>query len=274
MKTSSATSLLSAGLLSTVFAAALLTGCYTGDPYDHHHNPGYYDNDRDSSERGEHHAREVSGTVARVDDDEHTIVLEARGRDREIVLSYDDETTLDFQGKTYRPGKLEPGDKITAMVERTDEGLMVQAIHVLSDARGDRGDRGDRADRNDRADRGDRDGRDDRDRADGDHRDHRGDQNDRDDQDGRSATDLRGVVRSTDAPNRILEIERSGSREGSDLVEVHYDDDTVVEFQGHGYAAERLDQGDVVEVEIRGSGGQRMIADRIVVVAEARSAGH
>jgi hypothetical protein len=260
MKTSSATSLLSAGLLSATFAAALLTGCYTGDPYDHHQPHGDYD--RDSSERGEHHAREVSGTVARVDDDEHTIVLEAHGRDREMVLSYDDETTLDFQGKTYRPGKLEPGDKITAMVERTDEGLMVQAIHVISDARGDR------------AERGDRDDRDDRDRADRDHRDHQGDQNDRD-QDGRSATDLRGVVRSTDAPNRILEIERSGSRTGgSDLVEVHYDDDTVVEFQGHGYAAERLDQGDVVEVEIRGSGGQRMIADRIVVVAEARSAGH
>jgi Domain of unknown function (DUF5666) len=247
MKTSSAVRLLSA-----MFAVSLFTGCYTGDPYDHHHHHGDYDHDRDAderAERGEHRAWEVRGTVTRVDDDAHTVTLDTRDRDREMVLSYDDETTLDFQGQTSRPGRLEPGDRISAMVERTDEGLMAEAIHVLSDVRGDRGDRDDRGGRDDRADR-----------------------DDRDDRDGRSMTDLRGVVRSTDAPNRILEIERAGSH--GDVVEVHYDDDTVVEYQGHGYAAERLDRGDVVEIEARGSGGPRMLADRIVVVAEARSGGH
>jgi hypothetical protein len=51
---------------------------------------------------------------------------------------------------------------------------------------------------------------------------------------------------------------------------VHYDAQTVVEFQGRRYQPENLEQGDVVEVSVRDSGGQLM-AEQITVVRESQS---
>lgn len=267
-------------LLSALAAAVLLTGCYTGGPRDweHHGHHGSYDPDGA-------HGRDVSGTVQRVNPRDQSIVVDLQepgdrddrtGPDddrssRAMILYYDDETTVEHDGQDYRPENLEPGDRIVAQVGRSREGLYAQSIQVVYDASGggDRYDRRDQSPGDDR--RGDPDGadrdRDDRDRADQDRRD-RVDRRDQEEihPDARIMQDLRGTVRSTDTSGQTLDIERPGR---TDVAVVHYDDRTVVEFEGRQYTPDNLEQGDVVEIQLR-DGGRGMIAQRIVVVGQGQ----
>jgi hypothetical protein len=224
--------------LAPVLAAVLLTGCEVG----YRHVP-YSPVDRPiPRDTGERHARAVRGTVKSVDPREHTIVLTPGDRDdREIVLSYDEDTTVEYQGRTYRPENLEPGDGIEAAVERSPEGLVARAIQVLQNAHGGEG--------QEEMDRGDMD------------------------RDDRAAMTLRGVVRSNDTDGQTVDIERSGPQDRGSDVTVRYDDKTVVEYQGRRYGPENLERGDAVEIELRDGGGEP-IADRIVVVGEGQPVRH
>ena len=60
------------------------------------------------------------------------------------------------------------------------------------------------------------------------------------------------------------------SRSGrSDVIVVHYDAQTVVEFEGKRYTPDNLERGDEVEVEVRDSNG-RLMAEEILVVRDSR----
>jgi hypothetical protein len=165
-----------------------------------------------------------------------------RNGDDEIVLAYDDSTTVEFQGRTFRPEDLEPGDRILAEVSpssRSSSTPLVEEIQVLSDVSGGVGDNDDYNDPV--ADR-----------------------------------ELRGTVRYVDTQDRTVEVETSsrgfttGTTGQSGVVVVHYDSQTVVEFEGRRYQPENLERGDTVEIEIRDVGG-RLLAEEILVVADARS---
>lgn len=242
-------------ILVPVLAAALLTGCDASIGYRHvHYDPSAQPpGDNDGSvppdarpDPGGRHVREVRGTVVRVDPRERSILLspgdgedrddrddrDDHGRDRDLVLHYNEDTRVDYEGEAYGPENLEPGDQIDAVVERGSEGLLTEAIRVLSDVRGGEDQR-----------QGGEDG---------------------------SATELQGVVRSNDPSRHTVEVESAGSRgERSEVVVVHYDENTEVEFQGRLYGPENLEQGDAVKIELRGDSG-RPVAERIVVVGEGR----
>ena len=87
-------------------------------------------------------ADNVRGTVERVNTADRYIVVDSEeytnnlrnGGDDEVVLYYDDRTTVEHQGKTYRPADLEPGDRILADVNNSGGRLMVEDIQVLHDA--------------------------------------------------------------------------------------------------------------------------------------------
>ncbi len=246
--------------LTAFAAAALLTGCGStgiGDilgggsrgPYDR----GPYDDGRyDQTD-------DVRGTVERVNTVEQYIVVDGEGTGYDnlrngndgddLVLYYDDRTTVEHQGRTYRPQDLENGDRIVADVERSGSRLIVDDIEVLYDV------------------------------SSGSTGGYPGGYDDRDD-DFRNS-EVRGTVRSIDTRDRTLEIERTyagsnnfstgdtGYRAGG-LVEVHYDSSTVVEFEGRRYAVENLERGDLVEVEVRDQGG-RLHAAEILVLADNRA---
>jgi hypothetical protein len=85
--------------------------------------------------------------------------------------------------------------------------------------------------------------------------------------------EVRGVVRHVDTRERILELERAtyggfDPRPGEVLV-VHYDASTTVEYRGQRYQPENLERGDEVEIEVREQ-DDRLIAEAIVVVADVR----
>lgn len=242
--------------LTALAAAALLTGCGSiggvlgGDrdrgPYD----DGRYDQSIDN----------VRGTIERVDTVERYIVVDGEGvdyrsdlrnGDDELVLYYDDRTVVEHQGRTYRPQDLENGDRIVAEVEQDGSRLYVEDIEVVYDVTSN----------------GTQGGYDD----------------DRYDDDVR-LSEVRGTVRSIDTRDRTLEIDRSRDSKNfstgstgdryrtGDLVEVHYDAQTVVEYQGRRYAPENLERGDLVEVEVRDTGG-RLHAQEILVLADAQASG-
>jgi hypothetical protein len=186
------------------------------------------------------------------------------GGGREVVLYYDDNTVVEFEGQTFRPDDLERGDRITADVEQTGGRLVVQNIDVLEDATtGDRGNDDYRTD----------------DRNDDYRNDDYRDNDTRDDY--RNADSLRGTVRSIDTRARTLEVEPSRTGSGfstdrttgrSDRVTVYYDAQTTVDFQGRSYEPENLEQGDVIEIDLGRTGTNgRLMAEEIEVISNGRS---
>lgn len=244
--------------LSTVLlSAALLTGCGStgvGDILGGGSDRGTYDPYDNNS------ASDVQGTVERVDTRNQYIVVDnetdyrtnLRNDDsrygNEVLVYYDERTSVEYGGRTYRPEDLEAGDRIRADVEQTGNRLMAEQIEVLRDATsgtgssssGTSGTYGDTL-RND---------------------------------------ELRGTVRYLDTRNRTMEIEPSryssnfstrSTGQSSNVVVVHYDTETTVEFEGRRYSPENLERGDTVEVELRELSGGRYLAEEILVVGDSRS---
>ncbi len=231
-------------------AAALVAGCgpmYSDGGYGRGPRDPYYD--RSGS---------VQGTVESVSPRDRLIVVDPRAdsrylrNDREgrydgrygdrVYLYYDDRTTVEYQGRTFRPEDLEPGDRIqVGDLDNRGDRLIAQDIQVVYDvsAGGPGGYEGP-YDRSNPPD---------------------------------DARDLRGTVRFVNTRDRTVEIEASGSRYDSGfntgrsgVVVVRYNSGTAVEYQGRRYEPGNLEQGDVVEVQARRDPDGLLLAERIVVV--------
>lgn len=237
-------------ILTALVVAALLAGCgSTGilgggnDSDNNRSNDPYADRDRYGDS-----ASDVRGTVQSVDTLNRRIIVDSEGTsyrsnlrngNDELVLYYDDRTTVAFQGQTYRPEDLERGDRIAADVDNSGSRMLVNRIDVLYDATSGSSDSQGVLGSDTRSD------------------------------------EIRGYVRYVDTRARTLEIEpRSGygsSTTGrSNVVVVHYDSSTTVEFQGNRYQPENLERGDEVEIDVHDQGG-RLIAEDIQVIADSRS---
>lgn len=197
----------------------------------------------------------VRGTIERVDTRDRYIAVNSEdtqynlrnGGAGEVLVYYDDRTTVEHQGRTYRPQDLEPGDRILANVNDSGGRLFAEEIQVLYDVTSGTT---------------------------------QGDTTQDDRYDTRS-TELRGTIRTNDTRNRTLEVLTSSGYGSSfssgqnDVVVVRYDANTVVEYQGRRYTAENLERGDQVEIEVRQLGGQGgdLIAQEILVVGENQPVG-
>jgi len=183
---------------------------------------------------------DVRGTVERVDTGARIIWVEAedyrsalRNEDDRVALYYDDQTRVEFEGRSYEPEDLERGDRIAADVERNGSRLVASQIEVLSDiSRGSGSSTGSYAD----------------------------------------VRGFVRYVDTGDRTIELerAEVDRqfeSDARNG--VVVLHYDADTRVEFEGRNYEPENLERGDEIEVEVRDL-GSRLLAEEIVVVADAR----
>jgi hypothetical protein len=254
----------SSGFLASLVAATLLTGCGTTGILG-----GSDDRTTDRSDRNSTYdpypdrIDNVRGTVESVNTRDRTILVDREGSGSnsnlrngsnsygdQVVLSYDDRTTVAFQGRNFRPEDLERGDRILAEVTSSSslansDRMLVDEIQVLYDASGGVGDNGNGG------------------------------------YDDQAVTrNLRGTVRYIDTRDRTVEIDTSSSRGFSSgstgstgrtgVVVVHYDTATVVEFEGRRYQPENLERGDEVEIDVRDTGG-RLMAEEIQVLNDARS---
>lgn len=250
-----------ASAFSAIFLAALLTGCGSsgiGDILGGGRDTGsqtdpYRDNVTD-----------VRGTVERVDTRNRMIVVDGEayrnnlrnnGSGDEIVVYYDDRTTVEFQGQSFQPQDLEPGDRIEVDVAQSGDRLFAEQINVLHDVTSGTGS----------STSGTWD----------------------DDRDDLGTSEVRGAVVAINTSSRTVDIERrstygsnnfdstgSSSSTGriGEVVTVHYDANTVVEYQGRRYSPENLERGDLVEVEVSRLNG-RWVAEEILVVGENAAVG-
>jgi hypothetical protein len=253
------------GLMIALAAAAVTTGCGV----EYYDSPGY---------PGRHHARgrsedrdAVEGTVVRVNHRDHVIVLDSgdgdgdrdgHGRDirNEIAVSYDDETVVEYQGRDYQPEDLERGDRIQASVDSRGDRPVATHIEVVYDVSSERNrERGGVA-------------------PDPQGRPGAPERRDRDEpgvQGEPGAADLRGTIRDVDTDSHSLAVEVAGDDDSEDssdepagVVVVHYDYQTTVQYQGRSYKPEDLEEGDVVQIQLRRGRGGRPVAGQILVLGE------
>ncbi|HEX2465240.1 MAG TPA: hypothetical protein VHR17_11520 [Thermoanaerobaculia bacterium] len=240
MRKSQRPALLALLSLSLLFGGCASGGIFGGDDDDD--NGGY---DNGDSDRDDDRVSEVRGRVDRIDTREEIIYVEAsdvyrsslRNDSGEIAIYYDDQTDVEYDGKTYEPTALEEGDRIVVDVEDTGNRLYARDIEVTYDVTA-----------------GDRD----------------------DDYDRDEISEVRGTVRWIDQDRRLMELEDTSwgfgsdrDRDDDDVVEVYYDSSTVVEYDGRSYKPENLERGDEVRVDVRRS-GSRYEADEIQVVENVR----
>lgn len=249
---------------SAICLAALLTGCGSsgiGDILGGGRDTGsqtdpYRDNVTD-----------VRGTVERVDTVNRRIVVDGEayrndlrnsGSGDEIVLYYDDRTTVEYQGQRFQPQDLEAGDRIEVNIAQSGDRLFAEEIEVLYDVTSGTGS------------------------STGSSTSGTWD----DDRDDLGTSEVRGAVVALNTSSRTVDIERrstygsnfdtgsTGSSTGriGEVVRVYYDSDTVVEYQGRRYSPENLERGDVVEVEVSRLNG-RLVAEEILVVGENAAVG-
>jgi len=241
----------STSFLAALLAAAVLTGCGSsgvgdilggGSSTGSSTGSGTYDPYNQST-------GDVRGTVERVDTLDRRILVNGdgvrsnlRNGNEQTILYYDDRTTVEHDGHTYRPQDLEAGDRISANVERSGDRLIAQQIEVLYDVSSG------------------------------------GTQGSRDDD--VIGSNLRGTVSYVDTRARTFEVEpsrssnfSSGSTGRSNVVVVQYDSQTRVEFQGRSYKPENLERGDLVQVELRDLGGGRLLAEQVTVLDENQPVG-
>ena len=254
-------------LLAALAAVVMLTGCGSsgiGGVLGGGNDSGRTTDNSTYDPYGQR-SNELQGTVERVNTRDRYVVLDVEasrynlrnGNEGEVTLYYDDQTDVKFEGKTYQPQDLEPGDRIRAEIDNNGSRLMAEQIEVLHDATGGSSSTGVLGGYDDDDD------------------DYRNDRN----SDYNLSEDLRGTVRYIDTRDRTLEIEpvrnsrfMSGTGSGSSrsgVVVVHYDAQTVVEFEGKRYTPDNLEKGDEVEVDVRDSNG-RLMAEEIVVVRDSR----
>jgi hypothetical protein len=265
-------------LLALLSLSLLFGGCASGgifgDNDDDTYEDGDYDRDGDVDRNDDYHRNddrydderisEVRGRVDRVDTGNEIIYVEAsdiyrsdlRNGDGSIPIYYDDQTEVEYEGRTYEPRALEEGDRVVIDIDDTGNRLYARDIEVTYDVT--QNDRDVAYDNDDRYDRED-------DRYD------REDDYDRDE-----ISELRGTVRWVDEDRRMLELEDIswgfGSRRDNDrddVVQIYYDSNTMVEYDGKRYRPENLERGDEVEIEVRSS-GSRYEADEIQVVENVR----
>jgi hypothetical protein len=82
--------------------------------------------ERDDREGDGRHEASLSGTVRSTDPSRQTVEISTRsGRHDVVVVSYDDQTVVEFQGRNYAPENLDPGDAVEVELRDSGNGRMV-----------------------------------------------------------------------------------------------------------------------------------------------------
>ncbi len=87
---------------------------------------------------------QLRGTIDSVDLNSRSIylinvssgsMLSSGGTGNSVRVYYDNSTTVQYQGRTYRPQDLERGDQVDVRVQQSGNTLVADSINVLSDVR-------------------------------------------------------------------------------------------------------------------------------------------
>jgi predicted RNA-binding protein with TRAM domain len=184
---------------------------------------------------------EIRGTVDSVDTSARVVylsnvtgysnMLSNGGSSSSVRVYYDNDTTVGFQGQTFRVADLERGDEVSVRVDESGNQLNAESMTVLRDV--STGTSGSST--------------------------YPGS--------GVYNTTVRGTVRYIDTSRRTIEIDRGN---GS-LMTVEYDTSTPVSWNNQSYRVGDLERGDEIEMRLSDMGNSRYVAQDITVVRNVSS---
>lgn len=189
---------------------------------------------------------EIRGTVDSVDSRNNSVYLTnvsgygsmLSGSSDAVRVYFDQNTTVDWQGQTYRPTDLERGDQVIVRVDESGNQLHADSMTVTYNV------------------------------SQGGGTTYPSNNN---------YGTIRGTVRSIDTYNRTITLEsaswisqfQSGSTSGNQIT-VRYDANTGVEVQGQLHPVQNLERGDVIDVQVQNASGSSYVANRITLVRDVR----
>jgi Domain of unknown function (DUF5666) len=154
------------------------------------------------------------GIVRAVNSDTRTIEVAQSGREQyPVIVYYDANTRVDFQGRAYRPEDLERDDAVQVSTHRSGNQLIAERIVVTRNAQSGVGAAGQRQLRG-------------------------------------TIRSINTSARSIDLDSVTMEqVQRFDPSKNGSFTSVAYDASTIVEYQGQRYAIVNLERGDVVTIE-------------------------
>ena len=197
-------------------------------------------------------AYQIRGTVDSVDTRGQSIFLTNvsgyntnlnTGRSDSLRIYYDNRTTLNYQGQTFRPDQLERGDEVTVRVDQSGNQLIAETMDVTYNTRGGMAS---------------------------------GSNGSYGYPSSQQYSTIRGTVRNVDTRNQTIELENtnwvSGFRtnNSSSRFVVRYDPNASVDYNGQMYPLTNLERGDVVDVQLQDLGSSNYVAQRLVLVRNVR----
>ncbi|MEA2342202.1 MAG: hypothetical protein QOF63_371, partial [Thermoanaerobaculia bacterium] len=174
-------------------------------------------------------AYQIRGTVDSVDTRGQSIFLTNvsgyntnlnTGRSDSLRVYYDNRTTLNYQGQSFRPDQLERGDEVTVRVDQSGNQLIAETMDVTYNTRGGMAS---------------------------------GSNGSYGYPSSQQYSTIRGTVRNVDTRNQTIELENtnwvSGFRtnNSSSRFVVRYDQNASVDYNGQMYPLTNLERGDVVD---------------------------
>ncbi|MEA2490178.1 MAG: hypothetical protein QOH21_1970, partial [Acidobacteriota bacterium] len=154
---------------------------------------------------------------------------------------FDENTTVDYQGQSFRPENLERGDEVTVNVDQSGNQLIAQRINVTYNANGSGTNNSSTYPSSGSS----------------------------------QASTVRGTVRSIDTSRRTIQLESTswlnnnynGNTSNGSTITVYYDANAGIDVNGSLQAISGLERGDVIEVQLRSS-GSTYVADRLYLVRD------
>jgi hypothetical protein len=200
-------------------------------------------------------ATQIRGTVDSVDTRGQSILLTNvtgyntnlnTGSSNTLRVYYDNRTTLNYQGQSYRPDQLERGDEVTVNVNQSGNQLIAETMDVTYNARGGMASGSSYPSSSTYPSSS-------------------------------QYSTIRGTIRNVDTVNRTIELDnpnwisgfRTNTTNSSRFV-VRYDPNASVDYNGQMYPLTNLERGDVVDVQLQDLGNSSYLAQRLVLVRNVR----
>jgi hypothetical protein len=201
----------------------------------------------------------IHGTVDYVDTSTRSIVLyntsgyntmlsgSNGGNNGSVRVYYDNNTTVQWQGRTFRPEDLERGDQIDVSVRQSGNQLVADSMNVTYNANGTTAS-------------------------------YPNNSYPSNSYPASNVSTIRGTVRYVDTSSRTIQLEQTtwlsgflpGNSNGS-VVTVQYDNNVGVNANGQVAPVTNLERGDVVEVQAQNYGNNtNLVASRITLVRDVR----
>jgi len=191
---------------------------------------------------------QVRGTVDSVDLNNHSIVLtnvsgmesmlsSSGSNGNSVRIYYDNNTNVQWNGRSYRPEDLDRGDQVDVRVTQSGNRLMADAMTVTYNSS----------------------------TASTSHPSNNNDY-----------STIRGTVRYVDTASRTIQLEQTNWISGFNTntnystLTVQYDPNTSVSVNGQSYPVTNLERGDMVEVQVQNLGTSNPFARSITLVRDVR----